>query len=112
MRKMIAHAASALAFAIPAFAAPMTLEFVSSDGGDPVTVTLLDDGTYMLSDETSGTYSLNSDGNRICGMYQDANLCVTFSLPVDELTLGEPATFTTNAGSDGTVTKIFAAPVE
>lgn len=112
MRKLIALAASALAFAAPALAAPVTLEFVTVDGGDPVVVTLLDNGTYVLPDETTGNYSVNGDRDRICGIFDGANLCVDFAVPLDEFVLGEPVDFTTNSDDEGTATLIFAAAAE
>lgn len=108
MRKLTALTALTLAFAVPAFASPITLEFAPA-AGEATVVTLNDNGTFVFADETTGSYTIDAAGDTICGLLGGQNVCANLSAPLDQLSLGEGVTFTTTSGVTGTVTLVFAA---
>lgn len=110
MRKFIALAAAGALFTAPALAATMTVEF-SPEGGEPLTITMADDGTYTGSDGTTGTYTWDAATQTLCGTSDAGTLCATFEGEATaEPAVGDTRTYTADNGSSGTATVTSIEP--
>jgi len=110
MRKTLALIAASALFAAPALAATMTIEF-SPEGGEPMTITMADDGTYTGSDGSTGTYTWDAATQTLCGTSDAGTLCATFEGEATaEPAVGDTRTFTADNGSSGTATVTSIEP--
>ncbi|MEO0815827.1 MAG: hypothetical protein AAFX86_00840 [Pseudomonadota bacterium] len=104
MRKILALAAAGALFTAPALAATMTVEF-SPEGGEPVSITMADDGTYTDSNGTAGTYTWDAATQTLCGTSDAGTLCATFEgEATDEPAVGDTRAYSADNGSSGTAT--------
>jgi hypothetical protein len=110
MRKFLALAAAGALFTAPALAATLSVEF-SPEGGEPMTITMSDDGTYSASDGSTGTYTWDAATQTLCGTSDAGTLCATFEGDATaEPAVGDTRTYTADNGSSGTATVTSIAP--
>ena len=104
MKKLMTLAAAAALFAVPAFAAKVTVDFTGDDG----TATWIFDQESLIAtapDGTEGAYTFDTEALKLCGTDPEGmEVCVAFDSVEETPVVGFSTGYTLDDGSTGTAT--------
>ncbi len=106
MKTIITATAFAIAAALPATAATITIEFAPDDGSEPAAFTF-DDATGMSTgpDGSTSPFTWDEDTATLCGTDPEGSeVCATFTDNSAEPAVGVTSPYTLSTGGGGTAT--------